>query len=38
MLRTPWFALKLKFVLKIRKQCVGNLTDFFYHKTNKEVL
>ena len=30
MLRTLWFALELKFVLKIRKQCVGNLTDFFF--------
>ena len=36
---TPlWFALKIKFVLKIRKQCVGNLTDFLNHKTNKESL
>ena len=38
MLTTLWFALKIKFVLKIRKQCVGNLTDFFYRKTNKEAL
>ena len=38
MLRTLWFALELRLVLKIRKQCVGNLTDFFYHKTNKKAL
>ena len=34
---TPlWFALKIKFVLKIRKQCVGNLTDFFIAKQIKK--
>ena len=34
---TPlWFALKIKFVLKIRKQCVGNVTDFFIAKQIKK--
>ena len=39
MLTTLWFALKIKFVLKIRKQCVGDFNGFFFnHKTNKEAL
>ena len=38
MLTTLWFALKIKFVLKIRKQWVGEFNGFFYHKTNKESL
>ena len=29
MLTTLWFALKIKFVLKIRKQCVGDFNGFF---------
>ena len=27
MLTTLWFALKIKFVLKIRKQCVGDFKE-----------
>ena len=30
------FALEIKFVLEIRNQCVGNLTDSLSHETNKE--
>ena len=37
-LTTLWFALKIKFVLKIRSNALGNLTDFFNHKTNRESL
>ena len=30
------FALEVNFVLEIRNQCMGNLTDSLSHKTNKE--
>ena len=30
------FALEINFVLEIRNQCVGNLTDSLSNKTNKE--
>ena len=39
MLTTLWFALKIKFVLKIRKQCVGDFNGFFLiTKQIKEAL
>ena len=30
------FALEINFILEIKNKCVGNLTDFLSHKTNKE--
>ena len=38
MMTTHSFALKIKFVLKIRQQCVGRFNGLFIIETNKEAL